>query len=448
MDIHAWQSLTPSAAADRFFQRLAAMPEAAARSALAWVSDRDALERSFAESRGPLRGVPVAVKDLFDLAGVPTRAGSTFLPSVRPTPTRDSALVGVLRQAGGVVAAKTHLHEFAYGLSGENPHYGSVPHPSFPGRLTGGSSSGSAWAVAAGLVPLALGTDTGGSIRVPAAFCGLYGWRGPVGPWGRVGVVPLSPSFDAAGWFTRTAADMVKSLDLLLAIDPAWGVTPISAAGMPPLNPVHPINPSPKTPPLLTGCYWPCREQVTDPQARQAMDTLAQQWNLVEDTTWAEAFSHAFAKTGTTYAVLNSREAFAWHEPWLDARKAAYDPAVWGLIDRGRRWAEAEVREAEQRLRNIRQVWSEFFQAHDFLVMPAVHRPAPLAGDTGVEYRRALLALNTPASLAQLPVLCVPVPVAGGGSLGVQVVCRPDRPGDAATLLSAFARTRSEENPH
>lgn len=446
MDLIEWQCLTPPAATERFSQRLAALPKVAAGSALAWVAERGRLEQSFAESTGPLRGVPVAVKDLFDLAGVPTLAGSTFLPAVRPTPTRDAELVRVLRQVGGVVAAKTQLHEFAYGLSGENPHYGPVPHPTLPGRLTGGSSSGSAWAVAAGLVPLALGTDTGGSIRVPAAFCGLYGWRGPVGPWGQDGVVPLSPSFDAAGWFTRTSADMQKTLDVLLARDPARGVTPMLIArdlarGVTPipvnqLNLAHPVQACTHS---LWGRYWPCREWVTDPLVQKAMDTVAQQWDLREDPDWSTRFAHLFPHAGPTYAVLNSREAYAWHRPWLDDRKEGYDPVVWGLIDRGRRWKEADVEKAEQNLALIQAAWALYFQTHDFLVMPAVHRPAPLAGDTGSDYRRLLLALNAPASLAGLPVLSIPVPLTGGETVGLQVVFPPDRPAAALAFLREWA---------
>ena len=125
-------------------------------------------------AKSELAGVPFVVKDLFDAAGWPTKAGSTFLEEERARPEGDGALVARLRAEGAVLAGKTQLHEFAYGITGENPHYGDVEHPRLPGRTSGGSSSGSAAAVAAGVVPLAFGTDTAGSIRVPAAFCGLF----------------------------------------------------------------------------------------------------------------------------------------------------------------------------------------------------------------------------------------------------------------------------------
>ena len=188
------------------------------RAALAVVADELELAEAFASSRAgtPLRGVPYLLKDLFDVAGLPTFAGSLFLPEVRPKPESDSRIVKSLAAAGAVIAGKTQLFEFAWGLTGENAHYGDCEHPHFPGRTTGGSSSGSALAVAADIVPFAVGTDTGGSIRVPAAFCGIFGYRGTPGDALISDAVPLSPRFDTAGWFTRSAADMRSVMDALV----------------------------------------------------------------------------------------------------------------------------------------------------------------------------------------------------------------------------------------
>ena len=172
------------------------------------------------DTRAPLRGVPYFLKDLFDLAGTKTRAGARFLSEVRPLPAQDAAIVQAFRRCGAACAGKTHLHEFAFGLTGENPHYGDCTHPRFPGRTTGGSSSGSAAAVAAGIVPLATGTDTGGSIRVPAAFNGIWGHK-PT--WG---VVPTDghffPGTDSAravlsvcGPLAGDPADLEAALDIV-----------------------------------------------------------------------------------------------------------------------------------------------------------------------------------------------------------------------------------------
>ena len=152
------------------------------------------------------------------MEGLPTFAGSSFLPEVRPSPAADSQIVRDLRAAGAVLAGKTHLFEFAWGLTGENAHYGDCEHPGFPGRTSGGSSSGSAAAVAADIVPFAIGTDTGGSIRVPAAFCGIFGYRGAPHDALISDAFPLAPSFDTAGWFTRSASDMRAAMAALVGI--------------------------------------------------------------------------------------------------------------------------------------------------------------------------------------------------------------------------------------
>ena len=134
------------------------------RAVIATLKDEEPLARAFAAAgrSGPLGGVPFFLKDMYPAAGEVMFAGSTFLPELFPPPAQDGAFVAALRNAGAVCAGRTHMHEFAYGITGENPHYGDCEHPGFPGRTTGGSSSGSAAAVAAGIVPFAIGSDTGG----------------------------------------------------------------------------------------------------------------------------------------------------------------------------------------------------------------------------------------------------------------------------------------------
>ena len=210
--------MSSAAAAHAVHERAAALSAKLRSAALAWLRREPELagELGAHPASQPLHGVPYLLKDLFDLAGVPTNAGSTFLDRARGTPTRDSALPLRLRELGAACAGKTHLVEFAAGLFGDNSHYGDCPHPHFPDRLSGGSSSGSAALVAAGVVPLAVGTDTGGSVRVPAAFCGLYGFRlTPRDDFIR-DAMPLSPSLDTAGWFTANAGDMLTAWEALV----------------------------------------------------------------------------------------------------------------------------------------------------------------------------------------------------------------------------------------
>lgn len=411
LSIAQWRDMTPEAGGAEFRRRLAALPVAARRAALAWIPEPDALQAEWRVAAGPLAGVPFAIKDLFDLAGVTTRAGSRLLGEIGRPAARDATLVATLRGLGAVAAAKTHLHEFAYGLTGINPHHGDTPHPGFPDRLAGGSSSGSAWAVAADLVPVALGTDTAGSVRVPAAFCGLHGLRWAQNGWQREGVFPLSPSFDAAGWFTRGAEDMIAFTEIL--------------AGRSPDRP-------------LRGAVLPMAHLVRDPVLAAALETRWRDWGLRPDPSLADRLAGAFAGSGEAYAVLNSREALGIHRAWLDPHRELYDPAVWPLIDRARRWTPTQIAAAEATRNRVTAAWQAFFAQHDFLVLPAAHAVAPRREDLTDDFRPALLALTTPASIAALPALTVPVPLPGGLSGGLQIVFRADRPGDAAAFLRAF----------
>ena len=206
-----WRELAPAEVAREVHERAGALRAGQREAVFAMLAcEAEIAGRVVADTaKSELAGVPFVVKDLFDAAGWPTKAGSTFLEEERARPEGDGALVARLRAEGAVLAGKTQLHEFAYGITGENPHYGDVEHPRLPGRTSGGSSSGSAAAVAAGVVPLAFGTDTAGSIRVPAAFCGLFGFRmTPHHPW-IADAFPLAPSFDTAGWFTANAGEVV-----------------------------------------------------------------------------------------------------------------------------------------------------------------------------------------------------------------------------------------------
>ncbi|HEY5296127.1 MAG TPA: amidase, partial [Gaiellaceae bacterium] len=170
------------------------------------------------------RGPRLAVKDLFDTAGVRTTYGSAVFADHVPSQTAEAVLR--LEAAGWQNAGKTNLHEFAYGVTSQNLHYGVVPNPSFPGRTAGGSSGGSAAALAAGLVDGALGTDTGGSIRIPAACCGIAGLKPSFGLVPIEGVFPLAPSFDHAGPMAR---DVAGCIELMRALVPGFAVGELGA---------------------------------------------------------------------------------------------------------------------------------------------------------------------------------------------------------------------------
>lgn len=400
MTIREWQQLSPEAAAREIHLRVQTrLAPGQQRAAIAALRPEAELAAEFAAAKSthaPLAGVPYFTKDLFDVAGLPTLAGSTFLTEARNAPDRDGAATLALRAAGAVVVGKTQLHEFAYGITGENPHYGDCEHPHFPGRTTGGSSSGSAAVVAAGITPLALGSDTGGSVRVPAAFCGLFGFRlTPGDAWIR-DAFPLAPTFDTAGWFTANAEDMRSSLTALVGIDRTEG---------------EPRGCYLELPGLDEDVAVACREAAlsfASPAGAEVRDELR----------------HGFAPATEAYHTTVAFEAWQAHQPWADRFRDRYDPAVWQRLIRGRTLSDAQLESAAATREAIRQLWGRFFSNYDFLVLPASPTPALTKAECTLENRQRVLTLTAPASIGGLPVLTVPVPLPSGLTTGLQIVVK------------------------
>jgi amidase/aspartyl-tRNA(Asn)/glutamyl-tRNA(Gln) amidotransferase subunit A len=399
MTVREWQQLTPAAAAREVHSRVRTrLAPAQQRAAVSWLANERTLELAFAaaprSADHPLGAVPMFAKDVFDVTGVATFAGSTFLPEVRPTPPQDSRLIQATRSVGMVCAGKTHLHEFAYGITGENPHYGDCEHPRFPGRTTGGSSSGSAAAVAADVVPVAFGTDTGGSIRVPAAFCGLYGFRlTPRDSWIR-DAFPLAPSFDTAGWFTGCATDMRHTIKTLVGLR-------------------HHGRP-------LQGCFL--EMPGLDPEVAAAFQIAASRFAAPVDQATGEDLLEGFSAAPAAYNTTVAVEAWEVHHEWAERFGPRYDPHVWERLNRIRSITPADRRAAEVDRARIRLLWAKFFLTYDFLVMPATPFPALTKEQCTPENRARILALTTPASIGGLPVLTLPVALDSGLSTGLQII--------------------------
>lgn len=398
MTFRDWQALDPAAAAAEIHRRAARLTPSALRATLALLPEAPLLAARLEAGRargGPLAGVPFFAKDLFDVAGWPTAAGSTFLPELRPTPSIDSALVAAFAATGAAAAGKTQMHEFAYGITGENAHFGDCPHPRFPDRVTGGSSSGSAAAVAAGIVPLALGSDTGGSVRLPAAFCGLYGIRfAPRESW-IADAFPLSPAFDTAGWFTANASDLRTSLAAL-------GVLPATSAALP------------------RGCYLELPD--VDPAVAAACAAAAARFAAPADAATADTLAAGFAPARDAYNTVVAHEAWQVHRTWAERYRDRYDPGVWSRLSRGPGVTTEAKAAADAVCADVRAVWAAYFRTYDFLVLPASPLPAFTKAECTLENRNRILTLTAPASLGGLPVLSVPVPLAGGLTSGLQIV--------------------------
>jgi len=409
----AWQAMTPSSAAHEVHARIQSLPETLRSAALAWLRPEAELAVELAESLGGpasrraangeatlalLHNVPYLLKDLFDVAGIPTKAGSTFLDRVRPTPG-DSTIVQRLRDSGATIAGKTHLVEFASGLTGENPHYGDCPHPKFFDRLSGGSSSGSAALVAAGVVPLAIGTDTGGSIRVPAAWCGLYGFRLTPGDELIRDAFPLAPTMDTLGWFTGNAADMLTTWRAL-------------------------VGGSPKTDSPPRGCFLPGRALLPsfDPDLDRACAQVASQFAAHADSTTETALLTSWKDAVDTYVTIGMSEAHAVHRDWLAPFREHYDPVIWQRFTDAGNFPAEKIAAARANLKAVRNTLAQFFATYDFLILPSVPTPAPTKAECTLELRRGILALTAPASLGGLPCLSVPVALPTGLSAGLQVI--------------------------
>lgn len=398
MTFAEWQSLSPAAAAREVHRRadsLLTPPQR--RAAIALLLPEAELAAAFEAARGagPLAGVPFLAKDLFDFKGTPTFAGSTFLPEVRPAGGVDGAFARALRAAGAVFTGKTQLHEFAYGITGENPHHGDCEVPGRPGRTTGGSSSGSAAAVAAGIVPFALASDTGGSVRVPAAFCGLHGFRMTPGhPW-IADAFPLAPTFDTAGWFTRDAADMRATLAALVPSDERRERAP-------------------------RGLYLDLPD--VDPDVAAACRTAALAFAEPAPRELAEALGVAFAPALDAYHTIVACEAWEVHRTWAEANRARYDPLVWQRLQRHREITSQQLATARRVLATMRETWASYFREHDFLAMPGCPAPAPTKAGCTLEMRNRLIRITAPASLGGIPVLTSPVTLASGLSAGLQII--------------------------
>ncbi len=397
MNFADWQALSPVEAAHELRRRATTLlPPLQQRAALALVLPDEQLAAAFAaaDPAKPLHGVPYLAKDLFDASGMPTYAGSTFLPEVRPTPACDGAFVQTLKNSGAVLTGKTHLHEFAYGITGENPNYGDCEHPRFPGHTTGGSSSGSAAAVAAGVVPLALGSDTGGSVRVPAAWCGLFGFRtAPRDPW-ISDAFPLSPTFDTAGWFTANAADM------RLAISALTGLRGHARK--------------------LRGCYLDM--PGVDPAVALACRAAAERFAPPAEADVRDDLWHGFAPALDAYHTIVAIEAWEAHKGWAERYRERYDPVVWPRLNRVHSLTAAQRDSAQFALTTVRMLWAKYFLTFDFLILPATPCPALTKSECNLENRTRVLTLTAPVSVGGLPVLTIPVTLPSGLSTGLQII--------------------------
>jgi len=392
-----------------------------------------AAEREIARGRyrGPLHGIPIALKDLVLTRGLRTTCGSRILRDW--IPNADATVAGRLADAGAILLGKLNLHEFAYGPTGVNPHYGTSRNPWDRHRIPGGSSSGSGVAVAAGLAAGALGTDTGGSVRIPAALCGIIGLKPTYGRVSRAGVIPLAWSLDHVGPMTRTVTDAALLLQVLAGRDPA--------------DPSTVAIPVPDYRRAMQGEVRGLRLGVPkdlfferlDPEVRAAVLAAARSLEglgaIVEEIPLPK-IHHAGP---ASFAIIAS-EAMAYHEPYLRTRSAEYGDDVRARLVTGQFVLAHQYLKAQRARQVIRAEMDAALMRVDALLTPTTPIPAPRLEEREItvdgvtqDARWWLIRCTRPINVTGHPALSVPCGVTASGlPIGLQLVGRFF---DEATLL-------------
>jgi aspartyl-tRNA(Asn)/glutamyl-tRNA(Gln) amidotransferase subunit A len=394
----------------------------------------EAFKMQYPAGTGPLtralRGIPIAVKDLFDVAGIRTTAGSKFFSDhIAQT---DAFVVEKLKQAGAIILGKTNTHEIALGVTGNNPHYGTARNPWNPTRIPGGSSSGSAIAVATGMALGALGTDTGGSIRIPASLCGIVGFKPTHGRVSLRGVFPLSWNLDHVGPLTRSVRDAALMLQVISIYDP---IDPASIK-------------------MLTGDYL--GHLIDDMEGRKIAMGIGDYINAA-DAEVIDAVCKAakdFESMGCRVQDVNvdwMRDAALANKTMLQSDGAAVHrerlkehPEMFGedvrrRLEDGAKTTSTEYILARRTQTEIRKRCEQFFESYDLLLTPTTPIAAPtIDGHDAVEQAGRLTRFTAPFNLAGLPALSLPCGFTKEGlPIGLQIVSRAWS--DAKALNAGYA---------
>jgi len=401
---------------------LGAFTDVTAARALARADALDAA-RARGEALGPLAGAPFAVKNLFDVQGLPTRAGSKINRERAPA-REDATLVARLEAAGAVLVGALNMGEYAYDFTGENAHDGPSRNPHDPAHMTGGSSGGSGGAVAGGLVPLALGSDTNGSIRVPASFCGLFGLKPTYGRLSRAGTFPFVASLDHLGPLARSVGDLSVSYDAMQGPDPADPAQ--SARGAEPTRGLIDQGAAGLRIARLGGYFARGGEDC----AFAAVERVASALGAAREV----ELPGAEIARAAAY-LITMTEGAALHLDRLRTRGGDFDPDVRDRLIAGAMLPGVWATRAQKYRRMFRQQALELFATVDVLIAPATPCRAPLIGQKTfrLDGREQLVrpnigAYTQPISFIGLPVVAAPVWTAGVKlPIGIQIIAPPWR---------------------
>ncbi|HEV2154579.1 AtzE family amidohydrolase [Bradyrhizobium sp.] len=370
---------------------------------------------------GPLAGVPFAVKNLFDVAGLPTRAGSKINRDLAPS-KRDATLIERMEAAGAVLVGALNMGEYAYDFTGENIHDGPSRNPHDTTRMTGGSSGGSGSAVGGALVPIALGSDTNGSIRVPSSFCGIFGLKPTYGRLSRARSFPFVASLDHLGPFARSVTDLALAYDAMQGPDADDGAC--TTRGLEPTLPLL-ANPVSDLRIAIAGGHF---QKNVFPEAVEAVSRVAKALGATKVVDVPEA-----SRARAAAYVITTTEGASLHLDRLRKRPNDFDPAVRDRLIAGAMVPAPLVDRAQKFRRWYRAQLAQIFKSVDVLLAPATPCTAPKLGQVnfnldGVELPvRANIGIHTqPISFIGLPVVAVPVPLEPL-PIGVQIICAPWR---------------------
>lgn len=370
---------------------------------------------------GPLAGVPFAVKNLFDVASLATRAGSKINRDRAPA-TRDATLIERMEAASAVLVGALNMGEYAYDFTGENIHDGPSRNPHDTTRMSGGSSGGSGSAVGGALVPIALGSDTNGSIRVPSSFCGIFGLKPTYGRLSRARSFPFVASLDHLGPFARSAADLALAYDAMQGPDADDAAC--TTRGLEPTLPLL-ANPVSDLRIAIAGGYF---QNNVFPEAVEAVNRVAKALGATQVVDIPEA-----SRARAAAYVITTTEGASLHLDRLRKRPNDFDPAVRDRLIAGAMVPAPLVHRAQKFRRWYRAQLAEIFKSVDVLIAPATPCTAPKLGQVnfnlgGVELPvRANIGIHTqPISFIGLPVVAVPVPLEPL-PIGVQIIAAPWR---------------------
>ncbi|OKO84480.1 AtzE family amidohydrolase [Bradyrhizobium sp. AS23.2] len=380
---------------------------------------------------GPLAGVPFAVKSLFDVAGLSTRAGSKINRDLAPA-KRDATLIERMEAAGAVLVGALNMGEYAYDFTGENVHDGPSRNPHDTTRMTGGSSGGSGSAVGGALVPLALGSDTNGSIRVPASFCGIFGLKPTYGRLSRARSFPFVASLDHLGPFARSVTDLALAYDVMQGPDADDGAC--TTRGVEPAAPLLGESIAGLRVAIAGGHF----QKNVFPEAVEAVSRVAKALGATRVIDVPEA-----SRARAAAYVITTTEGASLHLDRLRRRPNDFDPAVRDRLIAGAMVPAPLVDRAQKFRRWYRAQLAEIFRSVDVLLAPATPCTAPKLGQVnfnldGVELPvRANIGIHTqPISFIGLPVVAVPVPLEPL-PIGVQIIAAPWR--EDVALRVAYA---------